>query len=118
MAVNYKTRRSAPLKTNGYTTVVNFLKKQEGIDVIEGSEIRKEVIADDAPKKWNHCTHAQIHSGTNHIGDIIALDNHTLVVYDSFPQQVLDGIIDLGYLTRELTTPPEKGPIETDFGFK
>lgn len=131
--VNYATRKSAPVITNGYRAIVSAFQDL-GLKVIEnrGDFVMRDDNppnrTDDKPKggselpDWVTLTQAQIYKDEECISEIVACSNFALVVYDSCPADTLTDILDAKevskYLTRELTTPDGKGPIEIDFGFE
>ena len=115
MPVNYESRRSAPLNTNGYVGVISLLREYN-LEVFERDRSKKWGLDGDASPKWRNYTHAQIHDDGIHIGDIVGVSVLALVVYDGFPEEAIEAILKGGYLKRELTIPKSE-PIETDIGF-
>jgi len=117
MPINYETRMSAPLRVNGYISIVDLLRKKFEFDVMETSRIDEWVEDGNGPNGWKAYTHAQIYKNNQHIGDIVGVSVFALVVYEGFPKEALEAIVQSDHLTRELTIPKGK-PIEIDVGFK
>ena len=107
MPANYETRKLAPLRVGCYGDLIDLLRGQFQIDVIETDQKELWAPCEGFPFGWKGCTIAQIHNNQRHIGDIFVESVFELVTYEGFPQEVLEAIMDQGYLTREISIAPK-----------